>query len=157
MIIAPQFQGDDDESVMVIQHSVYGRAVGSLAGELIRAYCFASGVTEGGVETASRLLELRTRGIDHRVVQRVHDQMAGHYRKTHQASLQPALSLEGEESEADRIRQQWLQWWDAQVQMICDDVSLLKAGAECIATSWLQADDAKEEAFYVHIEECYPT
>jgi len=145
MITAPKFACDDDEYVIGIQHRLYGQNVGLLAAEVCRAFLFASRVTNGAPELAIQLERVRERGVDHRILQAVHDQIAGHFRQAQSSSLQSELPLDGKEIQACRVEIAWQEFWAYAVHWICEDAAALRTAAECVATSGSKNDAAKED------------
>lgn len=145
MIVAPKFPGDDDAFVQEIQHRVYRECIGLLASEVCRAFIFASQVAEGSENLSAKLKVVQTKGCDHRIVQTVHDQIAGRFRQSRHNKLQPILSLDGPVCESERIESDWREFWAYAVRCICEDASTLRVAAECIATSGGMNDSVKEE------------
>ena len=145
MIVAPKFSGDDDAFVQEIQQLVHRECIGLLASEVCRAFIFASQVAEGSENLAAKLKVVQTKGCDHRIVQTVHDQIAGHFRQARHIKLQPILALDGPVCESERIESDWKEFWAYAVRCISEDASTLRVAAECIATSGGMNDSVKEE------------
>jgi hypothetical protein len=135
MIVAPKFPGDTDVYVMEMQRRIYGESIGLLAREVISHYIFASVVVSGGQELGERLKLVRQRGVDHRILQPVHDKIAAHFRQAYAGELQPALPLDGQTHEAARIENDWMNFWASAVKSICEDAGILRTAAQCIATT----------------------
>lgn len=145
MIIAPRFTEDIDSHVMEMQRRLYRQCIGLLASEVCRHFIFASVVTGGGQELTKKLKTVRERGVDHRILQAVHDQVAGHFRQTFAGELQPALPLEGDAHEAVRIESDWTDFWAFAVKWICEDAMALRTAALCLATSGGRNDPINED------------
>jgi hypothetical protein len=145
MIVAPIFTYDTDSHVMEIQHRLYRQCIGVLASEVCRHFIFASAVTDGGQELTEKLNTVREHGVDHRILQAVHDQVAGHFRQTFAEELQPALPLEGDAHEAIRIESDWTDFWASAVKWICEDAMALRAAAICLATTGGRNDPINED------------
>lgn len=156
MITAPKFTCDDDEYVIGIQHRLYGLSVGLLASEVCQSFVFASRVTNGAPELATQLERVREHGVDHRILQAVHDQIAGHFRQAHSSRVQPELPLDGKEIEACRVEIAWRNFWAYAVRWICEDAAMLRTAAECVATSGSTNDTAKEDLLLGLVSQKFP-
>ena len=130
---------------MEVQHRLYGQCIGLLASEVCRHFIFASAVTGGGQELVKKLMSVRECGVDHRILQGVHDQVAGHFRQTFAGELQPALPLDGDAHEAVRVESDWTNFWAYVVKWICEDAMALRTAAICLATTGERNDPINEE------------
>ena len=145
MIVAPRFPGDEHIWVMDIQHDVYMVSIGQMAAEVCRIFCFACVATDGSPELLHRLHRVKLVGVDHRILQDVHDHLAAHYRSVRQNWLHPILPFDSEVSDESRVSEDWKDFWTSAIRVICEDVNLLRACAECIATSGERNNSGKED------------
>lgn len=156
MILAPRFLGDEHIWVMDIQHGVYMQSIARLTDEVCRVFCFACVVTEALPDLLQSLRRVQTQGVDHRILQETHDHVAARYRAVNLAWLQPTLLLDWDQSNEVRVLQDWQTFWTGAVQIICEDALLLRACAECIATSGGKSNAEKEEFLLQLVRQRFP-
>lgn len=111
MIVASRFQGDDDVDVMMIQHDVYGKALGII-----------SGTCQEYTNLAHRILDddppkwdFISR-YDHRTLQRAHDTIAAVWRFRGLPSIrQMEFPLDREHGPLPDFAGHWLIWLEEEV------------------------------------------
>ena len=104
MIVAPRFPGDDNKTLMHIQHDLYWSLVPYIYHEARERYLKALALI--GVETELARMVKDRKGFDHRVLQDAHDQIAAFYRFAHDDGGQLPLGMRAQHYE-DLLRQRW--------------------------------------------------
>ncbi len=78
MIVVKEFPGDQNDTLMRVQHALYGETLIRLFAAPRDRYLAACRLTEVETEIATRARAMT--GFDHRTLQDVHDQIAAWYR-----------------------------------------------------------------------------
>ena len=104
MIVAPLFEGDDDDEVALKQHDVYGHALAVIVSTCNRHVRFARAVLNDADHPGWGTVE----DFDHRTMQNAHDLLAAAWRFRHDFR-QSSLPFESE-NPREKVQTLWLDW-----------------------------------------------
>ena len=104
MIVAPCYEGDDDDEVAWKQHDVYSDALAIIVGTSNRHARFAREMLDDSEHAEWGTVDT----FDHRTVQGAHDLLAAAWRFENDMR-QPALPFEPD-NPLDHVQRQWLEW-----------------------------------------------
>ena len=149
MIIAPKFYGDDNTTVMNIQHDEYGRIISEFVRRAIEKYRYAEAILNvqtlypwsSSPEPGKKLPSPITGTFDHRVVQEPHDLIAAFFR--FKEYLRGPLFKE-EVDKADCIRR-WYQFASQEIGELLEMPYFARAMVLAIAEQNNEIGYANEE------------
>jgi hypothetical protein len=135
MIVASEFPGDDDTTLMHIQHDSYCPHVSELFRAARLRYLAAAGLLE--VEDELTQLIRFTLTFDHRTLQYAHDLLAARFRYQSKDSTQIRLG-EDPDAHQQRLAAQWDAWFTREVNERLEDPLFTRA--ILTAAAWANQD-----------------
>src|ERR1035438_8624097 len=130
MMVGSEFHGDNNSTLMEVQHSVYGEMVVRLFTGPRDRYLAAAALLRTDNELSKRLRSMD--GFDHRTLQLAHDRMAAFFRFRDDGG-----QLQLGESEKDyrrRLEESWREFVQTEVRELTTDDEF--ARAICTATAF---------------------
>jgi hypothetical protein len=147
LIVAGQFEGDDNKRAMLVQHDMYWRQVGlmvSLARDRLKS---AEAAT--GSQTVLGLIQESNTAVDHRVLQLAHDRLAAHFRWMNEAWLRRGPH-ESDRVYDLRVAGNWHLFFVQEWMQLLQEPKFLHAVLEAIAfqnsETGYRAEDAVDSA-----------
>jgi hypothetical protein len=130
MMVGPEFAGDDNRTLMDVQHAVYDEMVVRLFIAPRDRYLAAAALLRVD-DTLSKQLRSMD-GFDHRTLQLVHDRIAAFFRFAHDDGGQLQLG-ETESGYRERLVGSWREFFLAEVEQLTSDDEFTRA--ICAATA----------------------
>ena len=135
MMVMPEFAGDDNRTLMDIQHSAYGEMVSRLFVAPRNRYLAAATLLQVEDKLSNKLRVMD--GFDHRTLQLAHDRIAAYFR-FHSPNSSQLLLGEQESAHAQRLREGWRDFFSAEVEDLTLDDEFTRA--ICAATAFGNSD-----------------
>ena len=126
MMVGSEFPGDNNKTLMDVQHSVYGEMVVRLFAGPRDRYLAAAAPLRVDDELSGRLRSMN--GFDHRTLQTAHDRIAGFFRFAHDDGGQLRLG----ETDADylqRLETCWREFAQSEVEALTTDDEFIRPSA----------------------------
>ncbi|HCY74341.1 MAG TPA: hypothetical protein DHV28_00335 [Ignavibacteriales bacterium] len=115
MIVGSLFEGDNKNEVMNIQHDLYFENLSKMVFKAQSIYVAAINLLE--IDHNTLLHSVNFTSFDHRKYQLYHDIIAGYFRFKNCLDLEQTL-FEGNEENLDRIKNDWLVFWDDEIETL---------------------------------------
>lgn len=130
MTVGSTFPGDNNETLMWVQHDLYEAHLGALGWYARERYMRAASVLGLRTDLRERILALRS--FDHRVLQNAHDMIAAYYRFKHDRGGQLSLFDEGVLYE-EQLRLSWSRYFHQEAQLLAEDDAVARAILRSVA------------------------
>lgn len=157
MIVGCCFPGDDNDTLMWIQHALYGSMLWWLLGACKERYLAAVRLTGVRTELADRIRDRTT--FDHRVLQDAHDLIAAHFRYVFDPAGQMPLPYD-ELSYKEHLERHWSRYFFEEMRRLTEYDPFVLAvliavanqntetgyGAEAALVEWLKSHYGPMEA-----------
>ena len=130
MIVGSRFPGDDNETLMWVQHDLYGAHVAALFSYARERYLRAASLLSLRTDLSEKISAIRC--FDHRVLQNAHDVIAAYYRFAHDRGGQLPLFDEGVSYE-EQLRLSWSRYFDQEAQLLGEDDAVARAILRSVA------------------------
>ncbi len=99
MIVGSCFDGDNNKTLMQMQHEIYGEMIAYMFGSARRRYQEAAMLLDVKTDLSESLIDQYS--VDHRTLQRTHDLIAAYYRFKHDDGGQLQLNENAEAIDSD--------------------------------------------------------
>lgn len=142
MIVEPSFDGDTNETLMLIQHDLYFSLIGLLLSYSKERYMNAIRLI--GVRTELSELVKQIKRIDHRVLQDAHDRIAAYYRFAHDDGGQVPLPFEDKPYE-DILIEKWTTFFTEEAEKLAESNPIVIAILTAVAYQNTQKGYTAEE------------
>ncbi len=153
MIIGARFPGDENKTLMQVQHDVYMFTVGKLYDEALNRYLQAARPV--GVETELTKRLRKRKGFDHRVLQDAHDHIAAYYR-FRGCPVEYLILLQGSDPGLDAIKCHWQEYFAQQCWEIAqNDLAVIEI-LTAVAYENTEKGYEAEERLMAILKERYP-
>ncbi len=142
IVVGSRFPGDDNETLMWVQHELYGVHVGALFSYARERYLRAARLLGLHTDLGEKLSHVRS--FDHRVLQDAHDVVAAYYRFAHDPGGQLLLLDEGVSYE-EHLRLSWSRYFHQEAQALAEDDAVANAILRSVAYANLPEGHQAEE------------
>jgi hypothetical protein len=142
MIVGSCFNGDSNETLMLIQHDLYFPLLGLLVQYSKERYLNAIRLI--GVKTELAKLVEQIKRFDHRVLQNAHDRIAAYYRFAHDNRGQMPLPFDNKTYE-DFLIEEWSTFFTEEAQKLTESDPIVIAILTAVAYENTQKGYAAEK------------